>query len=69
LKILASELTDISSVNYAPGTVISLDQGKICIACKDFAINVLSVIPEGKGKMKALDYINGRKLSVGDILS
>lgn len=69
LKILASELTDIASDEYTPGEVISLDKGKICVACKDLAINVLAVIPEGKGKMKSLDYINGRKISLGDILS
>jgi len=69
LKILASEVTDVSCGNYTPGEVISLDKGKICIACGDFAINVLAVVPEGKGKMKALDFINGRKISVGDILS
>lgn len=69
LKILASEITDIPCEKYAPGEVISLDKGKICVACGDFAINVLAVIPEGKGKMKALDFINGRKISLGDILS
>lgn len=69
LKILASELTNITSDNKTPGEVISLDKGKICVACGDFAINVLMVVPEGKGKMKALDFINGRKISVGDILS
>lgn len=69
LKILASEVTDIPCEKYTPGEVISLDKGKICVACGDFAINVLTVIPEGKGKMKALDFINGRKISLGDILS
>ena len=69
LKILASEVTDIPCDKHAPGEVISLDKGKICVACGDFALNILAVVPEGKGKMKALDYINGRKISVGDILS
>ena len=49
------------------GEVISLDDG-ITVACSDGAVTVTGVIPEGKGRMSAADYIRGRKLSVGDIL-
>ncbi len=52
----------------APGTVVSLD-GEIEIACADGTILVTGVGPEGKGRMSAADYIRGRKLSVGDVLS
>lgn len=69
LKITRSALSDRSCRGAVPGQVISLEKGAICVACADRAIDILGVVPEGKGKMKALDYINGRKISVGDILS
>ena len=45
-----------------------LDNG-IYVKCKDGAIVLDEVIPEGKGRMSAASYINGRKLSVGDKLN
>ncbi|MBQ5801101.1 MAG: methionyl-tRNA formyltransferase [Clostridia bacterium] len=54
------------------GAVLECDdkkEGRIVIACKEGALAVTSVLPEGKGKMSAADFIRGRKISVGDILS
>ncbi|MBQ7320486.1 MAG: methionyl-tRNA formyltransferase [Clostridia bacterium] len=50
-----------------PGTVVSLD-GAITVACGRGTISLLTVLPEGKGRMAAADYIRGRKLAVGDRL-
>ncbi len=50
-----------------PGTVISLDDG-IEVACGQGSVRLLTVIPEGKKSMSAKDFINGRKVAVGDIL-
>ena len=55
----------------AVGEVIDLNasgDGSITVACGSGAILVGSVIPEGKGKMSAGDFIRGRKIKVGDIL-
>lgn len=55
----------------AAGTVVSLDtagSGKITIVCGDGLVSVSGVVPEGKKKMAAADFIRGRKLSVGDLL-
>lgn len=53
------------------GEVIELDDksgGKgIVVATADSAISLLCVVPEGKGKMSAQDFIRGRKISKGDI--
>lgn len=50
------------------GEIISLD-GTISVACGDGTVlEFLRVLPEGKGRMSAADYIRGRKLSIGDIL-
>ena len=67
LKIVRSELTGEKSKAPA-GTVISLDGGKIRVSCGDGVIAITGVLPEGKGRMSAADYINGRKIAVGDIL-
>lgn len=68
LKITESRIFSNEKSNSACGTVISTD-GEIRVACGDGVISLLGVVPEGKGKMKASDFINGRKISVGDILS
>ena len=53
----------------APGTVLALDQG-ILIACGDgTTLLATSVVPEGKKRMDAADYIRGRKLNAGDLLA
>ena len=49
------------------GEVVSLD-GAIYVKCSDGIIAINTVVPEGKGKMSARDFINGRKIKVGDIL-
>ena len=67
LKIIASELVSVD--HSAPaGTVLSLDGGKIVVACKESAVALLTVLPEGKKRMAASDFINGRKIQVGDVL-
>ena len=55
-----------------PGEVISLNSqgtGEILVACGEGALSITAVIPEGKGKMSAGDFIRGRKISLGDILT
>lgn len=66
LKIVASEPVEGSG---RPGEVISLSGGRITVACGEGAIALLSVLPEGKKKMSSADFINGRRISVGDILN
>ena len=55
-----------------PGEVISLNSqgtGEILVACGEGALSITAVIPEGKGKMSAGDFIRGRKIQLGDILT
>lgn len=54
-----------------PGEVIDLDAkgtGSFTVACGEGALRVEGVIPEGKGRMTAGDFIRGRKIALGDIL-
>ena len=68
LKVIAAERSDASVTGKRAGEVISLTGGKITVACADGAVSLLTVLPEGKKKMSAADFINGRKIAVGDIL-
>jgi len=53
------------------GEVIALDdkgEGSITVACGEGALKITALIPEGKGRMSAGDFIRGRKIAKGDIL-
>ena len=54
-----------------PGEVIATDPkgvGSFTVACGEGALKVFGVIPEGKGRMGAGDFVRGRKIELGDIL-
>ena len=68
LKVIATERVALPS-DATAGQVLSLDGGKITVACGSGAIALLTVLPEGKKRMSAADFINGRKINVGDVLS
>ncbi len=68
LKVPAARMGDRTETRLAaPGTVLSLGDG-IEVACGTGSIRLLTVTPEGKKSMSAKDFINGRKLAVGDVL-
>ena len=67
LKIVAAQ-KEIRSVTAAPGTVVAIEGGTLDIACADGILHVTHLQPEGKGRMAAVDFLRGRKLSVGDLL-
>lgn len=66
LKVIKTSLTDKAS-DAPAGTVTSLDGG-IHVACGDREIIITKVLPEGKKRMNAEDFIRGRGITVGDIL-
>ena len=68
LKLVAAKIADEDTPHELPGKVLSLDGG-ITVACRRGALTILSVLPEGKGRMSAADFIRGRKVSLGDILA
>ena len=56
------------AMDVLPGTVVALSD-VITVACgAGTTLELLRVLPEGKGRMSAADYIRGRRLSVGDRL-
>ncbi len=67
LKVSLARISDKCKSGAASGEVISLEDG-ITVACSSGAITLLSVIPEGRSRMKASDFIRGRKIEIGNIL-
>ena len=69
LKVVESRVSQKSApVDAKPGTVLALSD-TITVACGEgTALELLRVLPEGKGRMSAADYIRGRRLQLGDIL-
>ena len=56
------------STEAKPGTVVSLEKGFEVACGGGTKLKVTAVLPEGKGRMKAEDFIHGRRLSLGDML-
>jgi len=59
------ENKQVNNCNY--GQVLSLENGEISVACKDGIIKIKTLQQEGKRRMNAVDFINGRGVKVGDI--
>ncbi len=66
LKVVKSRVIS-GGFNGQNGEIVSLD-GAIFVKCKNGVIALDIIVPEGKGRMNATDYINGRKVKFGDIL-
>ena len=66
LKVIAEERID-ETCDAPAGAVVSLEDG-ITVACGEGAVKLTTVLPEGKGRMPAADFVRGRKVSLGDIL-
>ena len=53
------------------GEVVDINakgEGSFTVRCGEGALLITGVIPEGKGRMSAGDFIRGRKIALGDIL-
>ena len=49
--------------------MIGLDgkgEGGITVACGEGSLILTRVLPEGKGRMSAAEFLRGRKLDLGD---
>ena len=63
VKVLDAKIS-ITDNNFKPGEVT----GGLIVGCKNNAIEILSVQPEGKKIMDIEDYLRGNPISVGEIL-
>ena len=67
LKITEARTVEADTSCRRAGEVLSLEGG-ITVACGRGAILLTGVLPEGKSRMSAVDFIRGRKITVGDLL-
>ena len=69
LKI-ASAVVASGSSEAAPGTVTVVDKNGFEVVCGNGKkIRVTEVLPEGKGKMSAAEFVRGRRIEAGDKLA
>ena len=68
LKINRAVPTDIQGEVGVVSDLSGSGDGYIILGTGDGSLKVLSVIPEGKGKMSAGDLVRGRKIQIGDKL-
>ncbi len=66
LKVSRCHVAD-KDLNGEVGQVTYLEKA-VFVKCKNGTIALDELIPEGKGRMSAEAYVNGRKIKVGDIL-
>ncbi len=69
LKILRAVPVEGEGV---PGEVLRLDDragGGITVACGEGALLLREILPEGKGRMLAADYVRGRQIQIGEVFS
>ena len=67
LKVYESRVID-EDLDGTNGEIIRLDKQGIYVKCQSGTIVLTKLKPEGKGIMNASDLINGRKVSLGEIL-
>ncbi|MBE6587857.1 MAG: methionyl-tRNA formyltransferase [Ruminococcaceae bacterium] len=69
LKIVSASVASGAS-EAAPGTVACVDKDGFEVVCgKGKKIRVKEVLPEGKGRMTAADFVRGRRIEAGDKLA
>ena len=68
IKILRAEPTEGCG---APGEVLAVSdrgEGGITVACGEGALIIRELVPEGKGRRSAADFVRGRGILKGDVL-
>ncbi len=68
LKIASAKICRYEGKHGVPGQVMSLLPGGFEVACGNGSLLVTEVVPAGKKRMKASDFVNGRGIAVGDLL-
>ena len=69
LKLKEIALNEYRSDNDNIGQIIQIKDDSIIITCKKGSIEIFRVQPSSKKEMGVLDYINGKRVVVGDTLS
>jgi methionyl-tRNA formyltransferase len=68
IKIIEAHAEQGDITGNQPGEILSTKGGQIKVACGNGVLVITRVFPESKRKMNVLDFVNGSKIKVGDIL-
>ncbi len=71
IKLVSSVVVSEDRENAEYGKVVALNDkgnGRIDISCRIGVIGITALVPEGKGKMSAGEFIRGRRIALGDVL-
>jgi len=68
MKILQAEVVDGSQDGTAPGTIIEVTKKYFVVQCKDSALKIKRLQPEGKGAMDTAAFLNGNRIEAGCML-
>lgn len=68
LKITEARVMAETGSKAEAGTVLATDNGVIAVACGEGVLGITGLLPEGKRRMRAADFINGRGVKAGDRL-
>jgi methionyl-tRNA formyltransferase len=68
LKLVKMQLADDASTNE-PGRILAIENDRVKIGCGVGALWIETVQPPSKKAMRAVDYLNGKRLGLDDILA
>jgi methionyl-tRNA formyltransferase len=64
-KIQITSCKIITDLDGKPGTVLTANKNSWIIACGENAVEILGLIPEGKGEMSGVEFLRGCRLVEG----
>ncbi len=68
MKVLASRVAEINGdIHARPGTILP-DRKRLLVQCAHSVLELVTVVPEGKGEMDGVSFINGFRLRPGEVL-
>jgi methionyl-tRNA formyltransferase len=63
--ILHVAQVDSQTAKHLPGTILSVDQDRMIVACGDGSLALLEIQPAGKRRMKIDEFLRGHPLQLG----
>jgi methionyl-tRNA formyltransferase len=69
LLLVRSEPYHLMPLGVAPGTVVAAGRDGLVVACAPGALRLITVRPEGRGDMSAMEWARGARIEIGDRLA
>ena len=69
LLLVKSEPHHLMPLGVAPGTVVAAGRDGLVVACAPGALRLITVRPEGRGDMSAMEWARGARIEIGDRLT